>query len=122
MKVNLEDQLKMAEATLKNIRQIKEEKKDVTIQEKGKMVEYQEAKDDYLLQISLLQKMVEEQERARLISTNPPISIHERATEAPKYTKPNVGLQLGLSSLSAILGGICVGIGRRLRRTAVRSK
>ncbi len=106
---NLEDNLKSAEMMLGNIKRLTDDKTEESIKERQKYSEYQKAKDDYSLQMELLQKMIEGQEKARLIISMPkqPATIHERATEPQTYAKPNAILQL---SLGAVLG-LILGLG-----------
>jgi hypothetical protein len=81
---------------------------NVTTQEQGRYARYYQAKDDYALQQEILQSMVAEQEKARLVNLMPrsPATIHQhavaeneplrfhrafealRATSAPKATAP----------------------------------
>ncbi|MGI8605207.1 MAG: GumC family protein [Verrucomicrobiales bacterium] len=107
-RANLEDQLTMAQRTLTDMRRLKEEKKDNTIQEKSQIVDYQQAKDNYALQFDLLQKMVEEQEKAKLTIAMPkkPTTIHENAVVSKQYSKPNTKLQLGLGAVVGLVLGL----------------
>ena len=64
-----------------NVSKVLEQKKDLSSEEKGRIAEYQQARDDYSLQLDILQKQSDEQEKAKLATVMPkkPVTIHEPA-------------------------------------------
>jgi succinoglycan biosynthesis transport protein ExoP len=104
----LQDKLKNAEAVLANIQTITKESKDASIDARSAYAKYHEAKEDHMLQQEILQSMVAEQERARLVNLMPrsPATFHEHATEPYHYSKPNAKLQLGLGAVLGLILGL----------------
>ena len=105
---NLRDKISMTEKVLENIEKITTEQKDASILDRGKYAQYQQAKDQYGMAQEILNKMIDEQERARVVNLMPrkPATIHEYATEAVTYSKPNAKLQLGLGAVLGLLLGL----------------
>jgi len=105
---NLQDKIAMTESALANIEKITNEQKDASILDRGKYAQYQQAKDQYATAQGILEKMIDEQERARVVNLMPrkPATIHEYATEAVTYSKPNAKLQLGLGAVLGLILGL----------------
>lgn len=104
----LQDKISMTEKVLENIENITKEQKDASILDRGKYAQYQQAKDQYGTAQEILNKMIDEQERARVVNLMPrkPATIHEYATEAVTYSKPNAKLQLGLGAVLGLILGL----------------
>ena len=108
LRINLQDKITMMEKVLENIEKLTSEQKDASILDRGKYAQYQQAKDQYGMAQEILQKMIDEQERARVVNLMPrkPATIHEYATEAATYSKPNAALQLILGAVLGLLLGL----------------
>ncbi|MFN0129946.1 MAG: polysaccharide biosynthesis tyrosine autokinase [Verrucomicrobiales bacterium] len=108
LKRNLREKIVLAEKQLENIERLTDEKKEDSIMDRGKYALYQQAKDQYGMAQSILDRMIDEQERARVVNLMPrkPATIHEKATVAVTYSKPNAKLQLGLGALLGLLLGL----------------
>ncbi len=108
LRANLEDRIKTAQDMLENIKKLTEEKKDMSIDERGRYTEYQIAKDKWVRQKQIFDQMTAEMEKARIVSMMPksPAEIHEKAVTAERFTKPNVPLQLGLGAILGLVLGL----------------
>jgi polysaccharide biosynthesis transport protein len=104
----LETKLLSATAILASTQKITAESKQESIDARSDYAKYHQAKDDYALQQEILQSMVAEQEKARLVNLMPrsPATFHEHATEAFHYSKPNAKLQLGLGAVLGLILGL----------------
>lgn len=108
LKQNLRDKIVTAEELLANAERITQEKKEDSILDRGKYAQYEQAKDQWGMAQHILNQMIQEQERARVVNLMPrkPATIHERATPARTYSSPNSALQLGLGALLGLLLGL----------------
>ena len=97
-----------ATAILASTQKITADSKQDSIDARSDYAKYHQAKDDYALQQEILQSMVAEQEKARLVNLMPrsPATFHEHATEAFHYSKPNAKLQLGLGAVLGLILGL----------------
>lgn len=105
---NLKERVKMTEDALVTAQEITDEQKQLSINDRGKYTKYQMAKDNYAMQKDVLNSMIEQQEKARVVGLMPrkPAQIHEHATEAVTYSKPNAKLQLVLGAVLGLLMGL----------------
>jgi len=80
---SLVDKTATAEKFLENNEKLTAEQKDASILDSAKYAEYQQAKDQYGMAQEVLQKMIDEQERARVVNLMPrtPATIHDYAGE-----------------------------------------
>jgi len=108
LKNNLRDRIAMSETLLTNIEQLTSEKKDESILDRSKFAQYQQAKDSYGMAQEILSKMIDEQERARVVGLMPrkPATIHEKASVPTRYKKPNAILNLSLGAVLGLLLGL----------------
>ncbi len=113
LRKNLEDNLRAAQAMVTHLRKLTDEKDADSASERAKYLEYLKARDDYWLQMELLEKMIEEQVKTPLILSMPklPASIHELATEPLTYAKPNRALQFALAGAFALVGVSFIALG-----------
>ncbi|MEM7387535.1 MAG: hypothetical protein AAF514_21575 [Verrucomicrobiota bacterium] len=86
----------------------KEKTEAATLEERNRLVEYNEARKDYDLQKTMLANMETKfaTESVDLQMPRSPLIIHEQATPAERPAKPNVPLNL----LVGVIGGILFGL------------
>lgn len=108
VKKSLDLKRQMALQSLELRKELQEDKKDETMDERRKIAEYSEASKTYELQKNMLQNMQAKfaTESVDLMMPKTPITIHEKAEVATNPAKPNVPLNLILGAIVGLAFGI----------------
>ncbi len=123
VKASLETSLKMAEQTLTSVEGARTKTRADSMDEKRRIIEYQEAKNEYNLNNEILATMNEQRSKAVVENTLPDnvVEYYERAVPNMIPAKPNVKLNLAIGAVVGLIFGVGLAFFLEYLDTSVKS-